>query len=99
LWIDEATWEHKDSRKVFWEEDRPDKCGVMFHPAGQEFTEATGIPVMVARGDFQRGQGVLSRMAQRALLILVVDDKKRQLMGTEEAIKAAQGWMFQEINN
>jgi len=69
------------------EEERPDRCGVMFHAASDAFTRETGIPMLVVRGDFVKGADTLARLAGMVVLILVHASGRRQLMGPEEWVR------------
>jgi len=74
--------------RAFWESERPDKIGVMFHGT-QPNVEVT-TPVLVARGNFEKGKETLERFARRFLIILAYEDGKRRLMGPEVAIRELQ---------
>jgi hypothetical protein len=89
LWLEERMSIGTTARrKVFLENDRPDKSGVLIERA--QVMDNPAELVLVARGDFKKGQDLLHRLGQRVLIVLVHGDKKRQLMGPVTLIKKLQ---------
>lgn len=91
LWLEEGEHlpgKHSLRKRLFWENERPDKNGVMFHGTQPNIELTT--PVLVARGDFDKGKDTLTRFAGRFLIVLAYEDGRRKLMGPEPAIREAQ---------
>lgn len=96
MWLEEPPY---GLPHLLSEEERPDKCGVMFHAAGDEFMKETGIPMLAARGDFAKGAATLQKIASIGIVLYLVHaDGRRQFMGHEEGLAIAKKYKFQEFS-